>query len=250
MGKTATFDEQYARYYNLLYADKRYTAEADYIASLLKKFMPECGSVLEYGSGTGGHGILLSNMGYSVYGVERSETMAKVARERGLTCEVGDIVTVKLGDRFDACIALFHVISYINGNDQLVELFRKTKERLKPKGIFIFDVWFTPAVLSQLPETRVKKIEDAEIEVTRIAVPAVDHRKNTVDVNYQIFVKDKSTDTYNEFTEIHSMRHFGVPEIEMLAAQTGFSVVAAEEFLTGNEPSLNTWGVNFILQVA
>jgi hypothetical protein len=44
------------------------------------------------------------------------------------------------------------------------------------------------------------------------------------------------------------MRHFSIPEIHMLASFTGFELLKAEEFLSGNEPSENTWGVNFILR--
>ena len=67
-------------------------------------------------------------------------------------------------------------------------------------------------------------------------------------MNYHIFVKDKADGHYEEFTETHSMRHFGCPEIDLLASQTGFLVIKAEEFLTGQAPSIHTWGVNFVLQ--
>jgi SAM-dependent methyltransferase len=248
MERMDVFDQQYSRYYNLLYADKDYSGEVAYVDSVLKKYAPAAQHILEYGSGTGGHGLLLNQKGYSVYGIERSNAMAEVAKKNGLNCEVGDIITTKLTTRFDACIALFHVISYINRNHQLIQLFNNTRSQLKRKGIFVFDVWFTPAVMYQLPEVRVKKMEDADIEVTRIATPVLDHVNNIVDVNYQILVKDKRTKAYNEFKETHAMRHFGVPEIELLANHTGFSLLAAEEFMTGAKPSLMTWGVNFILQ--
>lgn len=244
----APFDKQYSKYYNLIYADKDYSKEVDYIDGLLKKFQPSAKSLLEYGSGTGGHGILLNAKGYDVFGVERSSEMAEVARHRGLQCEVADITNFSLSRKFDACISLFHVISYINDNDQLIRVFKNTKEHLKPGGHFIFDVWFTPAVLHQVPETRVKKIENDEIEVLRIASPSIDHVKNVVGVHYHIIQKDKQSGQYSEFRELHNMRHFGVPEIILLASATGFQLVACEEFITGKSPSEATWGVSFILK--
>lgn len=244
----APFDKQYSKYYNLIYADKDYSKEVDYIDGLLKKFQPSAKSLLEYGSGTGGHGILLNAKGYDVFGVERSSEMAEVARHRGLQCEVADITNFSLSRKFDACISLFHVISYINDNDQLIRVFKNTKEHLKPGGHFIFDVWFTPAVLHQVPETRVKKMENDEIEVLRIASPSIDHVKNVVGVHYHIIQKDKPSGQYAEFKELHNMRHFSVPEIDLLASATGFRLVTSEEFLTGNSPSEATWGVSFILK--
>ena len=46
----------YARYYDLLYRDKDYAAEAEYIACLVRKFHPSARSIIiELGSGTGIH---------------------------------------------------------------------------------------------------------------------------------------------------------------------------------------------------
>ena len=248
MTETGVFDQEYSTYYNLLYADKDYSAEAEYIDRLLKRYSPGAKSVLEYGSGTGGHGVLLKEKGYDILGIERSNAMAGIARSRGLACEVSDITTLQLNKTFDTVISLFHVISYINGNDQLLKLFSDTKERLKKDGVFIFDTWFTPAVLHQMPERREKKMENNEIEVFRTAVPEIDHFANVVHVNYHIKLKNKSTGAVSEFDEKHSMRHFSVPEIALLAGQTGFELIRSEEFLTGADPSEKTWGVTFILK--
>jgi SAM-dependent methyltransferase len=248
MTETGVFDHEYSTYYNLLYADKDYSAEAGYIDQLIKRYSPGTKTILEYGSGTGGHGVLLKEKGYDILGIERSAAMADIARSRGLTCEVGDITTLELNRTFDTVISLFHVISYINANDQLVKLFADTRKRLKKGGVFIFDAWFSPAVLHQMPERREKKMENNEIEVFRTAVPEIDHFANVVHVNYHIRLKNKATGAVNEFDEKHSMRHFSVPEIALLASQTGFELIRSEEFLTGANPSEKTWGVTFILK--
>lgn len=245
---TTTFDQNYSKYYNLFYADKNYDAEVEYVDAILTKYGHGIKTVLEFGCGTGGHGMLLNKRGYEVYGLERSAEMAKVAKDKGLACQVSDITDFKIDKTFDACISLFHVISYINSNENLIRVFNNARSHLKSNGLFIFDVWFTPAVISQRPEVRVKNIENDEIAVKRLATPHVDHVANTVGVNYQIILRNKTTGNYSEFEEMHNMRHFGVPEIELLARQTGFSVIKTEEFLTGRAPSTETWGVNFILQ--
>ncbi len=53
-----TFD-LYSEYYDLLYKDKNYKKEADYIASLIKTNAPHTKSILELGCGTGKHASLL-----------------------------------------------------------------------------------------------------------------------------------------------------------------------------------------------
>jgi SAM-dependent methyltransferase len=238
----------YSKYYNLFYSDKNYGEEVNYIVQVIYRFAPESKTILEYGSGTGGHGLLLQKKGYDIMGIERSEEMALIARSKGYQCKVGDIIEIEIESKYDVCLALFHVISYVNSNNDLLKLFSKTRNCLNNSGLFIFDVWYSPAVMHQVPEVRVKKVEDNDTAVTRIAQPDIDYVNNIVTVNYQVYMKDKKTGRSEELSESHKMRHFAFPEIELLAKQAGFSVLKAEEFLTEKEPSNKTWGVNFILQ--
>ena len=238
----------YSKYYNLLYKEKDYNAEAKYINACIKSYSPNAVTILEFGSGTGGHGLILQQMGYDIYGFERSEKMVEEAKLLGFPCEQGDIVNCKLQRKFDAVISLFHVISYINDNTSLEKVFGNAFTQLNSGGLFIFDVWYSPAVYHQKPETRIKKVENKEISIIRMAEPVIHNNKNVVDVNYTIVVKEKSTDKWIEFQEKHPMRHFSVPEIKLIASFAGFDFLKAEEFLTQKQPSENTWGVNFILK--
>jgi len=72
----------YARYYDLLYRDKDYVAEAEYVAGLIHKFHSSTRNILELGSGTGIHASLLAEEGFTVPGIERSpEIKKKVEQE-------------------------------------------------------------------------------------------------------------------------------------------------------------------------
>jgi hypothetical protein len=44
-------------------------------------------------------------------------------------------------------------------------------------------------------------------------------------------------------TETHPMRHFSLPEIDLLASMCGFECISAEEFLSGKTAGEDTWGV-------
>lgn len=50
----------YARYYDLLYRDKDYAGEAEYVARTIRSAVPDARDILELGSGTGRHGRLLA----------------------------------------------------------------------------------------------------------------------------------------------------------------------------------------------
>lgn len=244
----AEYFNAYSAYYNLLYANKDYTAEVDYVHQQIHQYFPEAKEVLEFGSGTGKHGLLFQQRGFDMYGLEQSPSMVEQARAAGFKCEVADITCFELNRRFDVVLSLFHVISYINQNSGLIQTFKNAAKHLRPEGLFLFDVWYSPAVYQQQPETRKKEVENKEVKVIRVGEPVMHSASNVVDVNYQVFVINKETSSVTEIRETHPMRHFSIPEIELLARMTGFNLIRAEEFGTGAEPSEKTWGVCFILR--
>ena len=239
----------YSRYYDLLYRDKNYIAEVDYIADLLEYFGVSGKRLLEFGSGTGKHGRLLAQRGYEVTGIERSaEMVAQADVVPGFSCQQGDICTVQLDQAFDAVLSLFHVVSYQTTNDAVQAVFARAAEHLEAGGLFVFDVWYSPAVYAQKPEVRVKRMADEVTEITRIAEPEIFPNENRVNVNYTIFARDLVSGEEETMTETHPMRHFSMPELELLAQMSGFAVVGTEEFLTGSKPSEETWGVCFVMK--
>ena len=48
--------QKYAAFYDLLYRDKDYAAEAEYVARTIRSIVPDARTILELGSGTGRHG--------------------------------------------------------------------------------------------------------------------------------------------------------------------------------------------------
>jgi SAM-dependent methyltransferase len=268
-----TIFNNYARYYDLLYRDKDYTAEAEFIDRLIQSKAPNTSTILELGCGTGNHALLLAKAGYRVHGIDLSAEMLKCAEERcdraepelaaRLRFSQGDLREVRLvgvGDslplgtasqnenlKFDAIVSLFHVISYQTTNEDLLAAFATTKTHLKPGGIFIFDVWYGPTVLSDPPAVRIKRLEDSSIQVTRIAEPIMYPNENLVDVNYQVFIKDKNSGAIEELTETHRMRYLFRTELELLLSQLQMYIIEDGEWLTQHQPGLNTWGVYFIV---
>lgn len=241
--------DAYSTYYDLLYRDKDYEREATYIANILHRYGVSATELLEFGSGTGRHGRLLAERGFRITGVERSATMvAKAQQTNGFVCQQGDITTVHLGRTFDAVLSLFHVISYQTTNEEVQSVFARASEHLKTGGLFVFDIWYSPAVGAMRPETRIKRIANESVEIVRIAEPVIIPNSNRVDVCYQIFVKNPNTGSIEELQERHSMRHFSLPELTLFGQLNGMQLIGAEEFLTGSPPGESTWGVCVIFR--
>lgn len=238
---TAVFGA-YSKYYDLLYKDKDYEAEANYIANMLGNAK----DILELGCGTGKHAYLLKQKGYDVYGIDLSESMIEKAKELGNNCEVADVRDFRMNKQFDAVISLFHIASYQTTDEDITNYFKTASYHLNKGGKFIFDLWYKPAVLAQLPEKRIKELENDDIRVKRYCTPNHLIEKSIVEVNYDIEITDKKTGMVEKIHEVHAMRYYSDEEIKLFASKAGIKIVKSEEWLTKAVPSEKTWGVCFI----
>jgi SAM-dependent methyltransferase len=248
----------YARYYDLLYRDKDYDAEVQFVHRLIKAYSPNARNLVNLGCGTGRHDILFAKEGYYIHGIDLSNEMLEKANERvsHLSAELasrlkftqGDARSIRLGEPFDIVLSLFHVISYQVTNDDLIAVFKTARKHLKPGGLFIFDVWYGPAVLSDPPTVRVKRLEDDHIQVTRVAEPVLHPNENVVDVNYQVFIRDKNSSAVEEITETHRMRYIFKPEIEYCAKQIDMELIDTCEWMSSSIPNTSSWNVCFIIK--
>lgn len=239
----------YAKYYDIIYRDKDYSSETEYVKTLLKKFSNEVKTILDLGCGTGKHACLLAEMGFTVTGVEVSEEMHRAASARN-ECEeqiskpeflIGDIRNIEIGMKFDAVIMLFHVMSYQTANDDVNKAMKTVTNHLRPGGIFVFDFWYGPAVLIQKPERRLRIFSDPKYEIKREAIPEVRLNDNIVNVVYEIEASNYLSGQSEKVSEAHCMRYFFLPELDNFLENAGLSRLHSEEWMTGNELSEKSW---------
>lgn len=248
--------EKYSDFYNLLYSDKNYSAEVDYIIRKLEKYNCKSKNILEYGSGTGIHGSLLVEKGYNLTGIELSEKMYSIGKsnikekriEEKFKLVNDNIITYRDKEKYGAVISLFHVISYITTNENVLKVFENASYQLEKGGLFIFDIWYLPAVIHLKPQPKIKIFQDDNLKIFRFTDPKIRYNENIVDVNFKLVIINKSLNQTYVIEETHSMRYFSIAEIELIANLNSFEVVKVEEFLTEKEPSENTWSVCFILR--
>jgi SAM-dependent methyltransferase len=247
----SVFDKYYAQFYDMLYKDKDYESESNYIISLIKKYNPEAKSLLDLGCGTGRHAELFSNKGFIVLGVDQSKYMLNEAMNRknnNLDFIEGDVRFLKLDKKFGVVTALFHVLSYQITNKDVESLIRTAYNHLNKNGLFIFDFWYGPAVIIQKPEVRIKELENDNIKFIRIAKPMIDFSRNVVKVCYKIFVVDKKNKTFLEHEESHPMRFFFDPELELFIENIGFKLESKFSWLKFEKPSENDWSVVWVVR--
>lgn len=242
----------YSRYYNLLYADKDYIGESDYVAHLIERYAPNARNLLDLGCGTGRHAALLAAKGFDVHGVDMSEAMltmaASIKSDAKLSFSSGDLRSVRLDRKFDVVTSLFHVFCYQTSNNDLQSSFLTAYEHLHDGGILIFDCWYGPAVLTDRPAVRIKRCMDDGLFITRLAEPRMHANKNMVDVNYEVFIQDRVSEVTSVLRETHQMRYLFQPEIHQFISTAGFEMLATEEWMSGREPGFETWSVVFVVR--
>jgi len=247
----------YGLYYDLIYRDKDYPAESEFVHALIRDYAPEALSVLDLGCGTGQHAIHFVKRGYSVVGVDRSEEMLAAAERRAanlaageradLSFCAGDIRNVRLERTFDVVVALFHVMSYQTGNDDIAAAFTTARAHLREGGLFIFDCWYGPGVLADPPQTRVKRFKtDGGSDVIRLSEPSLHPNANTVDIAFTLLVDEADSRRCEQIEETHTMRYLFAPEIELFARAAGFDVVSRSQWLNRQEPDLSCWNACFV----
>lgn len=243
--------QDYAFYYNAFYKDKDYKSEAEQVDLLLKKYGKEVKHIINFGCGTGKHDVELAGMGYQCMGIDMSPMMIDIAKKNTLgkgnmDFAVADIRQYKTSVNYDAVISLFHVISYQNTNEDLLETLHSARAALSTGGIFLFDVWYGPGVLSDRPTLRVKEIQDDPYRLIRIARPVMHDKTNVVDVCYEIFVIDNRTGEAKTINEVHSMRYFFRPEIESYLEETGFKLIDNLDCVTLGATDYDSWTSYFV----
>jgi SAM-dependent methyltransferase len=241
----------YGDYYDLFYQDKGYLKEAQYIVGLLKTLTPGASKLIELGSGTGNYSRYFSDAGFTITGIEKSGTMVTrslLKSIKNFKPLLHDIVSFDLGEEYDAAVSLFDVMCYLTRTDDLLSCFNSVAQNLKKGGVFIFDSWYTPAVYSSPPVVRIKRAENDEFHITRLAEPEMDYQCNTVNVHYEFVIRDKKNNQYSTLKELHTLRHFNVPEINAVALSSGFELIGCEELLTGKPVDNNTWKVCYKLR--
>ncbi len=248
------YGDLYSKYYDLIYSEKSYEDEIEYIHKLINESSKHVMDILDLGCGTGKHADLLCDKGYRIHGVDLSDEMLKIAADRRkgkedkLTFTNSNIQELSLNKKFDVVVSLFHVMSYQTTNNELIKTFEVVKDHLKKGGIFIFDFWYGPAVLTDLPTNRVKRIENKNIKVTRIAEPFLNAQKNLVDVNYDVFIEDKKTNEIKKKKELHKMRYLFDNELDIILSKIGLNVLQKYKWMSLEKPDFNSWNVVWIVK--
>ena len=244
------FESDYADTYDIVYRDKDYAREVEAIGRLFKRHRTGAiKSVLDLGCGTGRHAILLARSDLDVVGVDQSDSMLDHARKlaqeskpgNSLTFLKGDVRDFDAGNTFDAALMMFNVLGYMTSNDDLLAALRSVRRHVRDGGLFVFDIWYGPAVVAQPPTDRIKEFKQPAGEMIRVVKGKIYPQENRYDVSIRLITIDNNV-VRSDTAESHPVRYFFPLELDLALRQTGFRMAAIQQFPNVDEqPDMNTW---------
>lgn len=256
MKKTTTF-KKYSVFYDKIYRDKNYKEEADFVDKAIKKYAGnDARTVLSLGCGTCNHDILLAKQGYKITGVDISEEMLAIAREKitreGLKKNIelvhSDITRMSVRKEHDVSIAMFNVFGYLVKNKEIDSTLANVARGLKKGGLFMFDCWYQPAVLKDTPTDKIKEVVIRKDRLIRLTSSILEINKNLIKISFKS-LRIRENKIIEEVEETHPMRYWSLPELRYIFEKNKFKLIKVCNFLDINsEISEDNWNIFIMVQ--
>lgn len=249
------FGQKYAEWYDAMYQDKTYDQEVDCIRAWLEKYGNGGKSLACIGAGTLNHETLLSVAGYEIFGIDQSEAMVQLAKNKistkklsGITVQVGDMRDFSFQtEKFDAALIMFNVIGYCANENELIQVFTNARKGLKNNGILIFDAWYDEAIKNSPPFDRWRKTTYQDLQLYRLTHQ--EHKIETQQIMLDIEVLAlKGNELVDRTEEIHFVRYWSLEEVTRAAQASGFEVVYTATFPGNQTLTKDDWSFGAVLK--
>jgi ubiquinone/menaquinone biosynthesis C-methylase UbiE len=141
MEQTKSESQFYAETYDICVSD--WTGEIDFCREVVdQEVKSRKGSVLELACGTGRIAIRLAQNGVSVVGLDRSQEMLEVARQKSVDNKhmrwvEGDMRSFELDERFNMILIPSHSFQNLNSPEDQVACLECSMRHLKPGGMLL-----------------------------------------------------------------------------------------------------------------
>jgi ubiquinone/menaquinone biosynthesis C-methylase UbiE len=234
------FDKKYSDFYDILYKEKNYKAEASFIDQLIGEqySCPKDIQLLDLACGTGRHLEELYKIGYrKMMGSDISRSMINVAIDKfnSIDNQIKFYTSSfqrsnEIPGEFDVVISMFSAVNYITNYQDQVLSFKNIFNLLKNGGIFIFDIWNGNAVVDHYSPVKILRKKDGHQEIQRISETEINTITQDVSVKFtcSLFENDHRE---IEFIETHLLHYYYLPEIKNLLFQAGFTVAKICPFM-------------------
>ncbi len=228
-----------------------YDRWADYIQSIFERFGATPKDILELACGTGVMACILDDRGYRMTGMDRSESMIAVARQkaqdgrRSIAFQAGDMVDMPVSGSYDAVLCLYDSINYIMDEADIVAMMNGLRGVLNADGLFVFDVC-TEINSRRYFHNQVDQESNGDYSYVRRCVYVPESR---VQVNEFQLTFHRGGKRYST-RERHEQRIYPVARLAEICRQSGYSVLGAFDGFSFQEASERSNRVHYVVRPA
>lgn len=238
----------FAAVYDTFMDNIPYEEWKSYLKELLKEYGVQDGLVLDLGCGTGTMTELLAADGYDMIGVDNSEEMLEIAREKQIKSGheilylLQDMREFELYGTVGAVFSICDSLNYITEPEELKQVFRWVNNYLDPGGIFIFDFNTEYKYREVLGD---QTIAEAREDCSFIWDNYYYEEERINEYELNLFIREDAEsetegDLYRRFRETHFQRAYTLEEITGIVEESGLQFVTAYEAFTKEPPSKNS----------
>ncbi|MFR6162189.1 MAG: class I SAM-dependent DNA methyltransferase [Mediterraneibacter gnavus] len=238
----------FAAVYDTFMDNIPYEEWKSYLKELLKEYGVQDGLVLDLGCGTGTMTELLAADGYDMIGVDNSEEMLEIAREKQIKSGheilylLQDMREFELYGTVGAVFSICDSLNYITEPEELRQVFRWVNNYLDPGGIFIFDFNTEYKYREVLGD---QTIAEAREDCSFIWDNYYYEEERINEYELNLFIREDAEsetegDLYRRFRETHFQRAYTLEEITRIVEESGLQFVTAYEAFTKEPPSKNS----------
>ncbi|UHA75822.1 class I SAM-dependent DNA methyltransferase [Paenibacillus sp. 481] len=227
--------ESYGRFatvYDRLMADMPYEQWVSFATEAWHRYgSGKPTTVVDLGCGTGNVTLPLAASGYQLTGIDLSETMLAIARDkydsaapsRGTVqwvCQ--DMREWAVPEPVDAVVSFCDCLNYVTEPDDVKKVFQATYNQLRAGGTFVFDVHHVRQ-FEQYAETQPFAYDEGD--VSYIWFCDYDEELSQIQHELTLFVQDEASGMYERIDESHTQRAYDLEWLRTSLAEAGFTEV-------------------------
>lgn len=228
----------FAEVYDELMDDIPYGEWADYIEKTLENGGVSKGLLLDLGCGTGSLSNILADKGYDVIGVDASEEMLGIAREKAIGSGqdilylLQDMREFELYGTVGAVVSVCDSLNYITEEDDLLQVFRLVNNYLDPGGLFLFDMNTSYKFEELMGENTIAENRE---DCSFIWENYFDKETGINEYDLTIYAMGEDG-RYDRFEETHFERYYEPEKVIALLERAGMEFICVKDGFSDEEP--------------
>lgn len=235
---------KFAHCYDKLMSNVDYERLADKFIALSIKHSQEPKLILDAACGTGSFTLQLFNKGFDVIGVDASDEMLSIAKQKLNNDKAlfirQDLSELDLYGTVDSTFCTLDSLNHITDKNKIKKVFKKISLFTKPGGLFIFDV-NTVFKHKVILSNNTFVIDEEDIYLVWQNQQCAN---NVVNINLDFFIN--IGESYLRESENFFERAYTDNEIVGFCENSGFEVLERIDFDTFKKPSLKSEKIIYV----